>query len=229
MLHTLKAWGQVPWPKTVQSRDDASSLVYVIQARAGDKKSPGVDGRGSNYMEQYMLREIWEKQLLDQYLQPLFAWLEHSMDHMPAEGQLRMQNPTTLNLWKYWSQPVWHPGVLQYQLDFFYHGSQGCCWCLLNWRRRCCITSMIQLQEVILECSKQLHGCVRTVIGMAWFRMCRFALILLLSAGRTCGLGWIPVHLYSVSRLVTQERGCIWIFSAQSWRTTMANSMYWRW
>ena len=112
---------------------------------------------------------------------------------------------------------------------FFYHGSRGCCWCLLNWRRRCCITSMIQLQEVILECSKQLHGCVRTVIGMAWFRMCRFALILLLSAGRTCGLGWTPVHLYSVSRLVTQERGCIWIFSAQSWRTTMANSMYWRW
>ena len=65
-----------------------------------------------------MTRYLREKKLQDLDLQPLFAWLEHSLDHVPAEEQLRMQSPTTLNLWKYRSWLRWHHGVLQYQWDF---------------------------------------------------------------------------------------------------------------
>ena len=74
------------------SREGVSSLVCVIQARGQDEEVPG--------------------------MQPLFAWLEHSPDHVPAEGQLRMQSPLTLNLWKHRSRLRWHQGVLQYQWDF---------------------------------------------------------------------------------------------------------------
>ena len=77
-----------------------------------------MDARSSNYMEQYTPRDLWEKQLRDPDLQPLFAWLEHSPDHVPVEGQLRMQSPSKLNLWKHRSRLRWHQGFLQYQWDF---------------------------------------------------------------------------------------------------------------
>ena len=101
-----------------RSREDVSSLVHVIQARRQDEEVPGMDARSSNYMQQFTLRDLREKQLRDPDLQPLFAWLEHSPDHVPAEGQLRMQSPSTLNLWKHRSRLRWHQGVLQYQWDF---------------------------------------------------------------------------------------------------------------
>ena len=101
-----------------RSREGVSSLVRVIQAGGQGEEVPGMDARSSNYMEQYTPRDIREKQLRDPDLQPLFAWLEHSPDHVPAEGQLRMQSPSTLNLWKHRSRLRWHQGVLQYQWDF---------------------------------------------------------------------------------------------------------------
>ena len=41
-----------------------------------------------------------------------------SLDHVPAEGQLRLKSPVTLNMWKYWPQLWWHHDIFQYQWDF---------------------------------------------------------------------------------------------------------------
>ena len=75
-------------------------------------------GQISNYMEQYSFKELRDKQLRDPDLQPLFGWLEHAPDHLPREGELRMQSPATHNLWKHRTQLRWHHGVLQYQWDY---------------------------------------------------------------------------------------------------------------
>ena len=88
---------------------------------------------------------------------------------------------------------------------------------------------MIQQPEVISEWSRQLHGCVRAVTGTVWFGIYRFTSPLVLSAHGTSRLWWIHVHPYSVSRLVTQERGCIWISSGHSCRVAMATGMCWWW
>ena len=96
---------------------DSERLVRVIQTETmGD---PEVDrGQISNYMEQYSFKELRDKQLRDPDLQPLFGWLEHTPDHLPREGELRMQSPATHNLWKHRTQLRWHHGVLQYQWDY---------------------------------------------------------------------------------------------------------------
>ena len=170
-----------------RSREDVSSLVHVIQARGQDEEVPGMDARSSNYMEQYTPRDLREKQLRDPDLQPLFAWLEHLPDHVPAEGQL---SPSTLNLWKHRSRLRWHQGVLQYQWDFGPWQS----WLLLV---------PTQLNEEML---RHFHGSatgghlgvIKAVArlrqccywyGMVWFEMCRFTSPLVLSVHGTSGLG----------------------------------------
>ena len=81
----------------------------------------------------------------------------------------------------------------------------------------------------MLEWSRQLRGYISAVTGTVWFRMYRFTSPLVLSAHGTSGSGWILIHPYSVSRLVTQKRGCIWISLGRSWRVAMATGMCWWW
>ena len=89
---------------------DSKRLVRVIQTETtGDSEADG--GQISNYMKQYSFKELRDKQLRDPDLQPLFRWLEHMPDHVPQEGELRMQSPATHNLWKHRTQPRWHYGV----------------------------------------------------------------------------------------------------------------------
>ena len=98
---------------------DGGRVVRAIQTESvttGDARTDG--GQISNYMEQYSFQDLRDKQMRDPDLQPLFVWLEHTPDHVPWDGELRMQSPTTHNLWKHRSQLRWHHGVLQYQWDY---------------------------------------------------------------------------------------------------------------
>ena len=98
---------------------DGGRMVRAIQTESvitGDARTDG--GQISNYMEQYSFQDLRDKQMRDPDLQPLFVWLEHTPDHVPRDGELRMQSPTTHNLWKHRSQLRWHHGVLQYQWDY---------------------------------------------------------------------------------------------------------------
>ena len=98
---------------------DGGRVVRAIQTESvttGDARTDG--GQISNYMEQYSFQDLRDKQMRDPDLQPLFVWLEHTPDHVPRDGELRMQSPTTHNLWKHRSQLRWHHGVLQYQWDY---------------------------------------------------------------------------------------------------------------